>query len=432
MTPALVVILLAFSSPLRQASMVTWNVLAPAFANQQKFPWASSQALSWSNRRERIVQQLSTIDADCICLQEVEVERWPELHAQLGELGYGGVLQETGGHPFGVAMLFKSDRLVCLRTESRSRAMIAVVQAAQAGAGAAGRGGGELLYLANVHLEAGPQKEQQRMLQLASLLKRVRFQAEQDGAMPHVDGALPLIIAGDFNCEPRSAPHRMLSQAPRHPEKRHGLCLRRALARMRPGLVALGPPECIPAGRPSQLGGGAWPHEPPSRCPEEGGAGRGLPLPFPLVSPRHACLRTTRSGLLPSRAAAGPAASCRRRRRRCCRCATHTPRTRRRGGPRCAPPTATGACSTTSSLRPQSTSCAPCRSAPARARAARTGCRPSCTRRTTYRSARCCGGPARRSRRPSSAARGSPSRLSRSSLGGKAEQESAVVATTLL
>ena len=75
MTPALVVILLAFSSPLRQASMVTWNVLAPAFANQQKFPWASSQALSWSNRRERIVQQLSTIDADCICLQEVEVER---------------------------------------------------------------------------------------------------------------------------------------------------------------------------------------------------------------------------------------------------------------------------------------------------------------------------------------------------------------------
>ena len=285
MTPALVVILLAFSSPLRQASMVTWNVLAPAFANQQKFPWASSQALSWSNRRERIVQQLSTIDADCICLQEVEVERWPELHAQLGELGYGGVLQETGGHPYGVAMLFKSDRLVCLRTESRSRAMIAVVQAAQAGAGAAGRGGGELLYLANVHLEAGPQKEQQRMLQLASLLKRVRFQAEQDGAMPHVDGALPLIIAGDFNCEPRSAPHRMLSQAPRHPEKRHGLCLRRALARMRPGLVALGPPECIPAGRPSQLGGGAWPHEPPSRCPEEGGAGARPPPPLPLGQP---------------------------------------------------------------------------------------------------------------------------------------------------
>ena len=203
----------------RQASMVTWNLLAPTYATETKFPWASKQALSWSHRRQLIVQQLTAIDADIVCLQEVEVAQWDELYAQLHGLGYDGVLQETrNGHPVACATLFKRDQLVCVRTESRSRAMIAVAEMApgHASAGAAGDAQQrQRLYVANVHLEAGPQKEQQRLLQLGSLLKRLRMQAEADGTSASSPAAAPpLIIAGDFNCEPQSAPHAMLSARP--------------------------------------------------------------------------------------------------------------------------------------------------------------------------------------------------------------------------
>ena len=200
----------------RQASLVTWNLLAPTYATQTKFPWASKQALSWSHRRKLIVQQLAAIDADVVCLQEVEVAQWDELYAQLRGLGYDGVLQETrNDHPVACATLLKRDRLACVRTESRSRAMITVAKTAP---GHDSADDAQLLYVANVHLEAGPQKEQTRLLQLGSLLKRLRAQAEMEGAVgasaSSPAAAPPLVIAGDFNCEPRSAAHAMLSARP--------------------------------------------------------------------------------------------------------------------------------------------------------------------------------------------------------------------------
>ena len=200
----------------RQASLVTWNLLAPTYATQTKFPWASKQALSWSHRRKLIVQQLAAIDADVVCLQEVEVAQWDELYAQLRGLGYDGVLQETrNDHPVACATLLKRDRLACVRTESRSRAMITVAKTAP---GHDSADDAQLLYVANVHLEAGPQKEQTRLLQLGSLLKRLRAQAEMEGAVgasaSSPAAAPPLVIAGDFNCEPRSAAHAMLGVRP--------------------------------------------------------------------------------------------------------------------------------------------------------------------------------------------------------------------------
>ena len=99
--------------------------------------------------------------------------------------------------------------------------MIAVAEMApgHASAGAAGDAQRrQLLYVANVHLEAGPQEEQQRLLQLGSLLKRLRMQAEADDASDACASspaaAPPLVIAGDFNCEPHSAAHAMLSARP--------------------------------------------------------------------------------------------------------------------------------------------------------------------------------------------------------------------------
>ena len=188
----------------RQASLATWNLLAPKYASRTKYPWVSEQALSWTTRRDAILRQLATMDADMVCLQEVENALWDDLHLELQALGYDGELQAARGHPVSTALLFKRDRLVCVRTESRSRAMIAVAKAAP---GVANEG--VPLYVASVHLEAGPQKEDQRTSQMASLLKRLRLQADMDG-VGEAD-VPPVVIAGDFNCDRRAPLHAALS-----------------------------------------------------------------------------------------------------------------------------------------------------------------------------------------------------------------------------
>ena len=81
-------------------SLVSWNLLAPLFATQHKYPWAAREHLDWPVRQAKIVDALADFDADIVCLQEVEVARWDELLRRLGDLGYDGVLQKMSrGHP---------------------------------------------------------------------------------------------------------------------------------------------------------------------------------------------------------------------------------------------------------------------------------------------------------------------------------------------
>ena len=83
----------------QQLSLVSWNLLAPAYASPTKYSYASRSDLSWPRRQARIVERLAEIDADVVCLQEVQTALWEELLGCMQSLGYDGVLQETSrGH----------------------------------------------------------------------------------------------------------------------------------------------------------------------------------------------------------------------------------------------------------------------------------------------------------------------------------------------
>jgi endonuclease/exonuclease/phosphatase family metal-dependent hydrolase len=205
------------ASPDRSLSLVSWNILAPTFASPSRYPWAPPDVLSWSSRSPRIVSAIRSIDADVVCLQEVEVALWGDFFGQLSGLGYDGVLQETDGkHPIANAVLFRRGVLRCLRSESRSRVLITVLESVNAEVS-----GTEPLYVANVHLEAGAEKASQRFCQLKSLLRRLQLQRACDVAQaqgrpralsPAADirGAA-VVLAGDFNFDRRSALHHLLS-----------------------------------------------------------------------------------------------------------------------------------------------------------------------------------------------------------------------------
>jgi endonuclease/exonuclease/phosphatase family metal-dependent hydrolase len=213
----------------QQLSLVSWNLLAPAYASPTKYSYASRSDLSWPRRQARIVERLAEIDADVVCLQEVETALWEELLGFMQSLGYDGVLQETSrGHPVANAVCFRSGTLEVMRTESRSRALITVLRAREAAVGASparslARAPAPPLYLANLHLEASADKGAQRLAQLRSLLRRLELQAASDAAGGgHGQGRMssdvavdasntPIVLAGDHNFDRSSELHTFLS-----------------------------------------------------------------------------------------------------------------------------------------------------------------------------------------------------------------------------
>jgi len=207
-------------TPARHVSLATWNLLAPVFAPPEKYPWAR-QDLRWPLRQDRIVARLASIDADVLCLQEVEVGMWDGLLERLHALGYDGVLQEMSrGHPIANAVLVRRGMLEIVRTESRSRALIAVVRACDSSGSARPS---PPLYVTSVHLEAGNEKHGQRLFQLRSLLRRIELQHAIDVASAQgrqktlspgvgLDSAA-VVLAGDFNFDRASDLHCMLAKA---------------------------------------------------------------------------------------------------------------------------------------------------------------------------------------------------------------------------
>ena len=148
----------------RQLSIMSWNILAPHFASPTKYPWIQPTDLEWRTRQELIVDRICELDADVVCLQEVEVALWPKLLARLAK--YDGELQEMKrNHPVANAILVRRGTVRVERVESRSRALLAVLRDDTLGADVQSTP----LYVANVHLEAGgaADKVAQRLQQVS-------------------------------------------------------------------------------------------------------------------------------------------------------------------------------------------------------------------------------------------------------------------------
>lgn len=197
-------VLVLVSSLAHQVSVCSWNLLAPRYAKENKYPWSNAQDLDWKNRQSRIVQILASIDADIVCLQEVQVDLWHDLLSKLQQRGYHGVLQKMGGqHPVANAILIRQHGLHVVRTESRSRALIAVIMDKEEQSSP--------LYLANVHLDAGwtRDSDETRFNQVKSLCKRLQHQIAKDSKVSTEEATI--VIAGDCNMLRESRLYKLLS-----------------------------------------------------------------------------------------------------------------------------------------------------------------------------------------------------------------------------
>jgi CCR4-NOT transcription complex subunit 6 len=181
--------------------LMSWNTLAAEYVKPEKYPLSSEQDLDWSRRSKLILKEIQDSRAQIVCLQEVQVSYWQDFSANCQKIGYDcQILQNvTRQHPVALAILLKPNVVEVLAVESRSRAILTVMRL---------RSTNQLLVLANVHLQAGFQSDEDRYNQIKSLLKRIRNQARR---FELEDKDTHIILIGDFNMKQPNPIYHLLS-----------------------------------------------------------------------------------------------------------------------------------------------------------------------------------------------------------------------------
>jgi mRNA deadenylase 3'-5' endonuclease subunit Ccr4 len=195
-------------------SVASYNVLANAYIQPALYRRTPSIVLHSSWRIPALLQHITRLQADIICLQEVEDQLFAALRSRMGASGYGAQYRrKSNGQPDGCAVLFRQEvfdlidvRVIAYkdgRNETAESGNIALVLLFETVFGRLG--------IVNTHLswdspDAAP--EQQRGLrQLRQLL------LEQSSI---ADAAKGWIIAGDFNAVPGSDTISLMENAGFH------------------------------------------------------------------------------------------------------------------------------------------------------------------------------------------------------------------------
>lgn len=88
---------------------VTYNLLAQSFAHPDRYPLSCPEALDPTRRHALLLDRIEALDADLLCLQEVE----PAVHADLRlrlQATHDGVLVQRDRRPDGVAVYARRAR----------------------------------------------------------------------------------------------------------------------------------------------------------------------------------------------------------------------------------------------------------------------------------------------------------------------------------
>jgi len=195
-------------------TVVTYNVLADVCATSEQFPNCPPFALSWEYRRQNLLKEILQFDADIICLQEVQCNHFSDFfYPELAKRGYDGLFKEKQREHYistvdGCATFYRlnqfdlmGERWIHLSESRMARfkkdniALIVVLSFKNTNLH---------LCIANTHIHANPNNSDVKLWQVSYMLKHLEME------MHNYD--VPLVICGDFNTLPGSAPHSLLTK----------------------------------------------------------------------------------------------------------------------------------------------------------------------------------------------------------------------------
>ncbi|MBA0740077.1 hypothetical protein Gogos_013300, partial [Gossypium gossypioides] len=232
-------------------TVLSYNILSDTYASSELYSYCPSWALSWPYRRQNLLREIVGYRADIVCLQEVQNDHFEEFFApELDKHGYQALYKRKTNEVYGgnihtidgCATFFRRDRFshvkkyevefnkaaqslteVAVQTTQKKAALnrlvkdnvalIVVLEAKFSNQGADNPGKRQLLCVANTHLNVPPELKDVKIWQVHTLLKGLeKIAASAD---------IPMLVCGDFNSVPGSAPHLLLAMGkvdPLHPE----------------------------------------------------------------------------------------------------------------------------------------------------------------------------------------------------------------------
>ncbi|XP_020104487.1 carbon catabolite repressor protein 4 homolog 1-like [Ananas comosus] len=222
-------------------TVLSYNILADTYATSDVYSYCPSWALSWPYRRQNLLREIINYHADIICLQEVQSDHFDEFFApELDKHGYQALYKKRTSEVYtgnpqsidGCATFFRRERfshvkkyevefnkaaqslteaviatgqkkVALSRLIKDNIALIAVLEAKFGNSGGDNPGKRQLLCVANTHVNVHPDLKDVKLWQVHTLLKGLEKIA--------VSADIPMLVCGDFNALPGSAPHSLLA-----------------------------------------------------------------------------------------------------------------------------------------------------------------------------------------------------------------------------
>ncbi|KAJ0255510.1 Carbon catabolite repressor protein 4 2 [Hirschfeldia incana] len=221
-------------------TVLSYNILSDTSASSDLYSYCPPWALSWSYRRHNLLREIVGYRADVVCLQEVQSDHFHEFFApELDKHGYQAlykrktneVLSGSTSAIDGCATFFRRDRFSHVKkydvefnkaaqslteaiippTQKRTAlnrlvkdniALIVVLEAKFGNQPPDSSGKRQLICVANTHVNVQQELKDVKLWQVHTLLKGLeKIAASAD---------IPMLVCGDFNTLPGSAPHTLL------------------------------------------------------------------------------------------------------------------------------------------------------------------------------------------------------------------------------
>ncbi|KAK6126834.1 hypothetical protein DH2020_039427 [Rehmannia glutinosa] len=186
-------------------TVLSYNILSDAYAASELYSYCPSWALSWAYRRQNLLREIIGYHADIVCLQEVQSDHFEEFFApELDKHGYQALFKrKTAEVEFNKAAQSLTDALVpsaqkhnaLNRLVKDNVALIVVLEAKFSSQGIDNPGKRQLVCVVHTLLKG---------------LEKIAASAD-----------IPMLVCGDFNSVPGSAPHALLAMGkvdPLHPD----------------------------------------------------------------------------------------------------------------------------------------------------------------------------------------------------------------------
>ncbi len=184
-------------------TVATYNVLASAYIRPEWYAGVPEHLLRPEWRVPALVGHVETLDADILCLQEVEPDVFAAMEQRLGPLGYAGRYEQKGKNkPDGCATFFRHGTFAlreARRVEYRDRERGPDDHSGQIAALFALDHGGHLLGVANTHIRwQSPDTPRDRNVGLREVTELV------EACQGFIPQCQDWIACGDFNFKPDS------------------------------------------------------------------------------------------------------------------------------------------------------------------------------------------------------------------------------------